>query len=227
MSTSTVEQGSAEALVRQFRAVIFDYGMVLSQPPVESCVERIRSVFGFSDEEFWAAFYRLRPPYDKGEITHEEYWRRMARESGVKLSPEALTSLCRWDIEMWGQINQSMVRWSMALQATGYKTAVLSNAPLEFAKDFRERFEWLRDFDVSIFSAELSMAKPDAAIYRHCLQQLVVEPHEALFIDDNEHNVQAARTNGLAAIRFESVGQLSAELAEMRFQPLPEANSGS
>jgi beta-phosphoglucomutase-like phosphatase (HAD superfamily) len=43
------------------------------------------------------------------------------------------------------------------------------------------------------FSSEIRKIKPDQEIYRHCLQLLNCTASEALFIDDREANVIAAR----------------------------------
>ena len=48
------------------------------------------------------------------------------------------------------------------------------------------------------------MAKPEERIFRIALEQLQVEPSEALFVDDVEANAMAARTLGMTAILHRS-----------------------
>ncbi len=218
----SAEPTSSATLPASFRAVIFDYGKVLCHPPLDEHVDRIAAVFGYDHQAFWAAFERHRPGFDRGLLTDVEYYQLLAHETGTDLNAETLAQLCRWDIEMWTLLHHSMIRWTNALQTAGYKTALLSNAPVEFARHARSEFDWLKGFDVCIFSAELRLAKPDAAIFRHCLEQLGVAAREALFIDDRQDNVAAAREYGIAAIQFESVDQLATELASIGFRPLPD-----
>ena len=92
-------------------------------------------------------------------------------------------------------------------------------------KHVRKNFEWLNNFDHQIFSAEVRLIKPDLAIYQHCLQRLGVQPPEALFVDDRERNVQAARAVGITGIRFQSVEQLRGELEALGFTILPSDSS--
>src|SRR5882724_6533784 len=76
-------------------------------------------------------------------------------------------------------------------------------------------------FDHLTFSAEVSLIKPDAAIYEHSLRGVGMAASEALFIDDKEPNVQGARAVGIRAIRFQSIEQLRSELRELGFPFLP------
>jgi HAD superfamily hydrolase (TIGR01509 family) len=85
----------------------------------------------------------------------------------------------------------------------------------------RQQFTWLDQFDHLTFSAEVSLIKPDAAIYEHSLRGVGVAASEALFIDDKEPNVQGARAVGIRAIRFQSIEQLRSELRELGFPFLP------
>ena len=55
--------------------------------------------------------------------------------------------------------------------------------------------------------------KPDLAVFHHVLAELDTEPERTLFIDDNEHNVAAARSVGIHACKIQGEDQLS-ELAD-------------
>lgn len=45
--------------------------------------------------------------------------------------------------------------------------------------------------------------KPDPAIYQRCLRRLRLLPESVLFIDDNEDNIQAARSLGINTYLFQ------------------------
>jgi len=85
----------------------------------------------------------------------------------------------------------------------------------------RRNFAWLKNFDWVTFSAEVRLIKPEPAIYEHTLRGLGVRPSDALFLDDREINVQAARALGINAIRFQSMTQLRSELQIVGFTTLP------
>jgi FMN phosphatase YigB (HAD superfamily) len=72
-----------------------------------------------------------------------------------------------------------------------------------------------------VFSSEKRLAKPEAAIYERCLEELGTPLDQTLIVDDRDVNVRAARNLGIQAIQFKSVPQLRAQLEELRFPILP------
>jgi len=67
-------------------------------------------------------------------------------------------------------------------------------------------------FDLIVTSAEEGVTKPDARIYQTMLDRLCMRPAEAVFIDDNNENVQAARAIGIRSILFVTNEQTIADL---------------
>ena len=63
-------------------------------------------------------------------------------------------------------------------------------------------------------SAQFRLAKPDPAIFLHCLEQLGAAPAQALFIDDKAENVEGAQRAGLRAHHHKDVPALQAWLRE-------------
>jgi putative hydrolase of the HAD superfamily len=64
------------------------------------------------------------------------------------------------------------------------------------------------------------MVKPDSAIYKHTLEKLGVAAENALFIDDREKNIHAARALGIHTVHFRSMAGLRKELEAIAF-PIP------
>ncbi|HKN61299.1 MAG TPA: HAD family phosphatase [Candidatus Acidoferrales bacterium] len=205
----------------QFRAVILDYGAVLCHEPLPHEIEFMAGVFRMSPPEFLALWAAHRGPYDRGDLSTPEYWSIVSREAGVGLTPELIDQLSQADKEMWSRVNTEMINWLSTLRPAGYQTALLSNMQFDMIAHMRANFPWLSHFDHQIFSAEVRTIKPDPAIYRHCLQRLGVEPHEAIFVDDREENVVAARSLGIIAFHFRSVPELRRDLESAGFRHLP------
>jgi HAD superfamily hydrolase (TIGR01509 family) len=67
-------------------------------------------------------------------------------------------------------------------------------------------------FDQLIISAEIGLVKPDLVIYQWMLAELGLEPSQAVFVDDFQHNVQGAQAAGLHAIHFRTPDQALGEL---------------
>jgi len=93
-----------------------------------------------------------------------------------------------------------------------YKTGILSNAWSGVRQWLTEFWRIMDAFDEAVLSAEVGLMKPDPRIYALALQQLGVLPAEAVFVDDFNENVEAARRLGLHAIRFLNRAQALAEL---------------
>ena len=185
---------------RAIRAVILDFGEVLSYPPAPETLGAMAELFHITPEKFRDYYYAERYRYDRGEISAEEYWTAIAKDAGMQLSPEHIDWLRRTDVAMWSNLDPRMLRWAARLRGEGFQTAVLSNMHADMAKVVRSEFAWIADFQCFVLSAELGFAKPDPEIFHHCLACLDIAANEALFIDDKERNTRAAEELGIAGI---------------------------
>jgi putative hydrolase of the HAD superfamily len=193
------------------RAVIFDYGMVLSGPADSTAHHDLVQIFGAPAEDFEREYWALRHAYDEGQFDGAGYWQRCAERAGVALTSEQVRELIANDIRMWSTLNQTMVDWAIAISRSGFKTGILSNIPFEIADVFKE-IEWIKGFTHNTWSCYLRLAKPDPAIYHHVVDALRVSPEEILFLDDRQENVLSAEAVGLQGILFRDVAQLHGEL---------------
>jgi putative hydrolase of the HAD superfamily len=208
------------------KSVILDYGLVLCRAPEREMVDQISRVFDLDSAQFWALYDRNRGVYDRGDMSPEQYWRSFAVDAGVTLSPTELKWLRKCDIEMWSCLEEHLLAWVDELRAAGYKTSILSNLNKEFAMHMRSQCDWIQRFDFQVFSAEIRRIKPEPEIYRHCLQLLDCSPDQAIFIDDREANVAAARNEGIVSLLYRSTGQLRMDLEVIGFDVLPATDSG-
>jgi putative hydrolase of the HAD superfamily len=207
----------------EIRAIILDYGEVLCLQPTEQQIFRMADLFGIGSPQFQTLYEKNRLAYDRGDLSPDRYWFAFADEPGVRLAANKIPLLRAWDVEMWSNTNPVMIAWLEALQQSGLRTALLSNMHADMVAKVRGEFDWIRKLDCAVFSHEVRLAKPELRIYQHCLEALGTNARETLFIDDREVNITAARTIGLAAIRFASVPQLRAELERLEFRVLPSA----
>ncbi len=208
------------------RAVIFDYGMVLSNPQDPVAHRDLVAITGLAPDAFERFYWVHRHEYDLGNLTGASYWAQFARDAGISFTPRQIEALIESDVIMWASINERMLAWAAALQDAGLATAILSNMGAELLSYMRQEFAWLGHFTHHTWSCELGIAKPDPAIYTWTCEQLGVCPEEALFLDDKPENIRAAEEVGLQAIQFRNVDQLRAELqsrALLPNLPLPEA----
>lgn len=205
------------------RAVIFDYGMVLSNPAVPAAHERMVVASGLSREVLDQHYWANRHSYDLG-MTGREFWAKVAADAGTAFSPAQVLNLIESDIQMWTSVNEDMLAWAEALREAGVRTAILSNMVWEILLHMRKRFGWLDRFDQHTWSCELGIAKPDPEIYLYTCEGLGVPPEETLFLDDKPENVAAAEKLGMKAIGFTTVKRLREQLEEREFGfPIPGA----
>jgi putative hydrolase of the HAD superfamily len=208
----------------RINTVIFDFGYVLSLPPQPSDYQRLAALAGIDGKPFEEIYWGQRADYDRGAIDGPTYWRRIAKAAGRELTPAQIDSLIANDVAIWMRANPVMMEWVRALKRGGLKIAVLSNMPIEISTYMRQYAPWFRDFDYVCFSAEVQLAKPDAAIYHACLKVVHSKPEECLFIDDRTENVEAARTLGMQALTFVSVRKLAVDVRPFNL-PAPLADS--
>ena len=207
------------------RAVIFDYGMVLSNPADPAAHERMIAVSGLSREELDRHYWKNRHNYDLG-MKGRDFWEKVAGDAGTTFTSEQIGNLIESDILMWTSLNEEMLGWVVALQNAGFRTAILSNMVWEILGYMRQEFGWLAHFQHHTWSCELGIGKPDPAIYIHTCEGLDVLPSETLFLDDKPENVAAAEQVGLHAIQFSSIEQLRKDLVARGLQqslPVPGA----
>ena len=213
---------SESAINREdLKAVIFDYGEVLCHRPTPAEMARLAGFFGVGTDAFPALWERNRGPYDRGDLSPETYWSMLAQDAGTQIGPEEMKEICQLDNDMWSTVNSSMVEWACQLRSYGLKVGLLSNLHPGMVTHCRQQFAWLNDFDFVTFSAEVRLIKPDPAIYQHTLKGLGVSAAEALFLDDREVNIQAARALGIKSIRVQSMAQLRTDLKAVGFSTLP------
>lgn len=194
------------------RAVVFDYGMVLTGEPDAEAYAAMMRITGLPRDQFEPRYWADRPALDEGKITGIAFWRKFMRDAGMAPNQQMAEELNRWDVRHWTTENPAMLAWQLALTQRGLLTAILSNMGDDVLASVEREFDWIHRFDVRVWSCQVGVVKPDPAIYRHALAELGVEPEEALFIDDKMPNIVTARALGMKAIQFSTVERLRADL---------------
>ena len=83
-------------------------------------------------------------------------------------------------------------------------------------------------FDSEVFSASVGLRKPDPRIYRLALDELGVEPGEAMFVGDGANDeLGGAERVGMTAVMLEVPpeelpGEVQPDWPGLRIQALPE-----
>jgi putative hydrolase of the HAD superfamily len=203
------------------RAVLFDFGLVLSGPPDPVARRRMEAILGATHADLQAAYWRHRDDYDLGVLNGTGFWRTVGAELGHPPSEMELTGLLKADVDLWTQPNQPMIDWAAALQGASVCTGILSNMGDAMEAGVIDRFPWLTRFSHRTFSHSLGMMKPDERIYRHAVAAVGEPARATLFIDDRIENVEAARAIGLQAVQYTSHEDFVREFLTGNFAGLP------
>ena len=120
----------------------------------------------------------------------------------------------RWEEMLNGAIEGS-VEIFRQLKASGkYKIYALTNWSSELFPIALRNFEFLNWFEGIVVSGDEGIRKPEAAFFQILFDRYQVKPENAVFIDDNLRNIEAARKLGIQSIRFTSAEKLEKELSD-------------
>jgi len=194
------------------RAVVFDYGKVLTGPQDPEAHAMLMQLTGLPLDRFEEYYWADRLAYDEGSLTGLEFWRKLLRDAELDLPAGSVHQLNEWDARMWSTVNPEMVAWQQRLRQHGILTGILSNMGDTVLALIEQEHAWLGGFDAKVWSYQLRMVKPDPAIYRHALGLLGTRADETLFLDDRLENIEGAQAVGMQGILFSTVEKLREDL---------------
>ena len=198
------------------RAVLFDFGGVISSSPFEAFAhleaqrglppDFIRTVNATNpDTNAWA---RL----ERGEVDLETFgslWSDEARALGHELDGRLVLE------QLAGEIRPAMVDAIRSCK-TRYKTACLTNNFTRAEAVLSNEVAAVYDlFDAILESRVLGVRKPDPRFYELACETLDVEPDECVFLDDLGVNLKPARQLGMHTIKVTDPGVALRELGGM------------
>lgn len=186
------------------KALILDYGGVISQPQSPKYVNNILGILKVDRDDFRKIYFEKREAYDRGHTSGEEYWMSILRHFNLNPMDVDLDYLIQEDVKSWTNINSDMIAFINDNRSKIQYLAMISNITQDSLEFIRKHYQWLELFDTLIFSYELGINKPDKRIYQACLRKLPITPNECLFVDDSVDNINAAVQIGMNAIQFSS-----------------------
>lgn len=195
------------------RVVVFDYGEVISVPS-ETLRSELLELAGGEPLAFWNAYWRHRDALDSGALTAPAYWRCIQHELGQDWDPVMIYRLGLADYRGWLAVETGTLEVLVDLYEGQTRMALLSNAGPEYVSYFR--FGPLGEFFEGVFvSGELGITKPAVEIFHALLSGLHIRPGDAVFIDNNEHNIRAAQTLGISTHHFTTAKALRSYLEDL------------
>lgn len=139
-----------------------------------------------------------------------------ANEDLVALFPEYETEIRlfygRWSDMLGDAISGTVEILKTLIISKKYKVLALTNWSAETFPIALEKFEFLQWFEGIIVSGEEKTRKPFEDIYNLTLKRFNIIAENAIFIDDNLRNIEAANNLGIHGIHFKSPSQLKDQL---------------
>ena len=121
----------------------------------------------------------------------------------------------RWTDMLKSEIPETVKIFKQLRESGKYKIYALTNWQDGLFDIALVRYNFLHWFDGIVVSGIEKMRKPFPEFYQILLDRYNVNPHEALFTDDNMRNVKAAEQLGITSIHFQSPSQFLKEIKAM------------
>ena len=203
------------------RAVISDFGGVLTTPLIEAfAADQDHS--GIAPEQLGSAIAAGMPDREGANPLYELECGRITETEFLDVLRTNLEPLLghRPELHRFSEIyfealqpNEPMIELMRELKSTGYRMAMLTNNVREWEPLWRSMLPVDEIFELVVDSAFVGLRKPDPAIYELTLERLGgPSPAECLFVDDIEHNVDAARSLGMSAVQYREPEQAISEI---------------
>jgi epoxide hydrolase-like predicted phosphatase len=196
----------------QIKALVFDFGGVLTTPVWESFASFCREE-GLEPEAVKDLFRKdpgaladLRG-LETGELAEDDFERSFSARLGLDGGEGLIERLFAGMRPL-----APMLDAVRAARAGGLKTALLSNS---WSVEHYDRELLGELFDVAVISAEVGLHKPQPAIYELTAERLGVAADDCAFIDDLRENCEGAEAVGMTAILHREPGQTIARLEEL------------
>ncbi len=190
--------------------IIFDLGRVLVDFDFRLVIKRLARYTSLSPKEIRRYFLRtpLWGAFERGEVEPKDFFLQLSKELKLqKLTFQQFTPL-------WNAIfTEKHDTVSILARLRGqYRIALLSNVNILHWDHVAQAHDFIQWVDHPVASWKVGIRKPDPDIYRTTLHMAGVSPQKAVFIDDVEEHVLAARSLGMQAYQFINAPQLVRDL---------------
>jgi putative hydrolase of the HAD superfamily len=186
--------------------ILFDLGGVILDLNVSATLEQFlnlgfpKELLSYPENYYTDIFYK----YETGKSSTVEFRNSIRKLSGVNFSDDAFDKA--W-CAMLSRVPEKRTRLIKKL-SRDYKLYILSNTSELHIESFNKMFREAAGYKLSdvfthgFYSHETGLHKPDHAAFQHVLESANILAGETLFLDDNIHNVKAAKELGFNVIHI-------------------------
>lgn len=181
------------------QAILFDFGGVIAEEGFREGLMQIGKMNNLLPYEFYQVASELahQTGYVTGAISEADFWKVVRQKTGIAQGDNEL----RKEILDRFVLRQDMLHLVQRIRSSGYITAILSDQT-NWLDEIEQRTPFSHFFHFVFNSYHLQKSKRDPKIFPEVCAVMNIKPAEALFIDDNESNIQRAQSEGLETIAF-------------------------
>ena len=201
--------------MKKISAIGFDWGGVILQNIDGSFADAASAFLEIDNERFRRAYFLHNHMINIGVNSKAidqatDMWSNILSELGMVEKLDAFMTF--FQSRPKGEINQEIVDLLYRLKSLGWKLGLLSNMSAGGVARIRSE-KFLEVFDVTFFSCEVDLMKPQPEVFFMFANALHVPIEELVFIDDSTHSLSTADDVGYMPILFQTNKQLVADLA--------------
>ena len=189
--------------------IFFDFGGVLAEEGYRDGLITIAKLNKIDPQRFLktAVDLTFKEGFVTGQIDEKTFWQILRNHTGINGSDGELRNVVLssfqmrpWMIEVVKKLTQSNVR-----------TAILSDQT-KWLDELNMKYRFFQWFDGVFNSYHIGKCKREPAIFDYVLAKMNVKPDQALFVDDNQGNIQRANEKGLHTIHYQNRKDFEREL---------------
>ncbi|OGP52600.1 MAG: hypothetical protein A2Y65_08105 [Deltaproteobacteria bacterium RBG_13_52_11] len=201
------------------RAVLFDFGGVLAEEGFRDGLYAIAREHGLDPMAFHQAAFEAvyASGYVLGQGTEGDFWHLVREKTGLQGDEDGM----RQAILSRFMLRPGMLAVVRALRKKGYITAILSDQS-DWLDWLDSQLNFFQLFDKVYNSFHLGKGKRDPSTFDDVVADLGLVPQQALFVDDDQRNVERAHSRGLQALLFQDEDQCVKDLEAMLDCPMLE-----
>jgi len=184
----------------QYSIIFFDFGGVLAEEGFREGLKAIGRDCGRDPEEVYQCGKELvyTSGYVVGKTDEASYWEKFRQRTGISRTDQHL----KREIISRFVLRPEMFAAVQTLGRRGYRLAILSDQT-NWLDELNQQHGFFPLFEQVFNSYHQGRSKKDPEFFSEILDVLSARPHESLFLDDNQGNLDRAAQKGIAGLLVE------------------------
>lgn len=179
----------------------------------ENFKKNLAAKFGLSEDQIRDVYFKgdLMSDYKQGKIADHEFWVQAIQGWNIDTTQERILEI----LVKGYQLNPAIKELIHQLKKQGIKIAACTNNFPSRINALNKKFDFLKDFDIKVFSFKEGYLKPSTEIFQILIERSGVEPKEIFIADDSPEKLGPARELGIQVFPYTYFGQMLDDLVKL------------